>query len=587
MRCWQRFGTARRSDRGSLDPVGAAMRVSASAAIGAGPGVASLAELPPNMTPAEGKAHLSRLASTVAAGHQPGCPEPARCDRPRPCDPAHSVGHARRIATTPRPIVSGHSKELPGLGSPASRIEHRRCRRRRTVSPSPSASSSRSVTVQQEPGAAYPIGQGRAIQVDALASMNLRLPIQRKMIEPTPSSTYATVASVGSPPSTTTACRRCLHHHIGASGGRISPPPPAPELRRDDVQAPDVLADPMQNTGAAHGQIVLCTSTISSRCGGAPAALPRLFRRRAARTWRSARIVRRTQPGSTPQSARRLPARASTGRSSGRLSDRRPKRWRWNSRMMWRSPLARAFGDQHRFSKPVSSGKRVSLQNHPRKVNPIFINQLAILFVEQCYIFQPINVSPSVPPLHGAREPAASRGLRRHVTVPGSTQSQQGVPVRVANGTDRLPDVWTPAPRPVPSHRISFTRSEQCFTRKTKIVPLNGSVPIIAHQRCQAFHTLRESPPAASPQEPAPSLRRQSRHCLEGPAVSPAAFLRRCSTAPGLSPRTRDLDRHRRHDHRREAQIASCLHPRSTPPLSAPTKQLLWRQTVKCREPRA
>ena len=89
------------------------------------------------------------------------------------------VGHAERIAAAPRTIVAGIGKELPGLGPATPRIEHR-CRRLvseqlgRRLQPGEQPLVHRA---QQEGRSPHPVGQGRAIERDALAGIDLSLPV--------------------------------------------------------------------------------------------------------------------------------------------------------------------------------------------------------------------------------------------------------------------------------------------------------------------------------------------------------------------------------------------------------------------------
>ena len=95
-----------------------------------------------------------------------------------------NIGDAERVSAAPGLVVVGIGPELAGPGAPASGIEHRRGRLvgeqlgrflelgEQTLVHRP----------QQEGGAADPVGQGRAIQSQSLAGLNLSLPIQRQVI---------------------------------------------------------------------------------------------------------------------------------------------------------------------------------------------------------------------------------------------------------------------------------------------------------------------------------------------------------------------------------------------------------------------
>ena len=94
------------------------------------------------------------------------------------------IGHDRWIRAAPCSVIPGVSEELTGFGPAAAGIEHRR---RRLVGkqlrgrPQPIEQPLIN-RAQQEGCSSNPVGQCRAIQVDALAGVNLGLAVQRKMI---------------------------------------------------------------------------------------------------------------------------------------------------------------------------------------------------------------------------------------------------------------------------------------------------------------------------------------------------------------------------------------------------------------------
>lgn len=97
---------------------------------------------------------------------------------------AVEVDGSRRIGAGPRPIVPGIDPQPTGPGPTPSRIEHRD---RRVVG----EQLLRSEHVLGQPGsqrlqppgsASYPVGQGRTIELHALAGEHLRLPIEGKMV---------------------------------------------------------------------------------------------------------------------------------------------------------------------------------------------------------------------------------------------------------------------------------------------------------------------------------------------------------------------------------------------------------------------
>jgi hypothetical protein len=113
---------------------------------------------------------------------------------------------------------------------------------------------------QQERRAPYPVGQGRTVEGNTLASIDLSLPIERKMVGEL---RYQHLGDgrLGGQPALDQARRRwCLHDHVRASAAAVFRPAhdQHPELRRHDVQAlRDVLADAMQRPRAARADHAL------------------------------------------------------------------------------------------------------------------------------------------------------------------------------------------------------------------------------------------------------------------------------------------------------------------------------------------
>ena len=213
------------------------------------------------MAPAEGKPHLAllgqHLVAAIAVDLQDALEAAQMCDRPLGLAVGRiDVGNARRIGAAPRPVVPGIGEELTGLGPSAPRIEHRR---RRLVG----EQLGRGFQLveqpfvhrpQQEGRASYPVGQGRAIQGNALAGIDLGLSIQRKMIGELRDQ-HLSDGRLGGQPAFDQSCRsRRLHDHVRASAAGVFGPAhdQHPELGRHDVQAlRDVLADAMQCPRAA------------------------------------------------------------------------------------------------------------------------------------------------------------------------------------------------------------------------------------------------------------------------------------------------------------------------------------------------
>ena len=113
---------------------------------------------------------------------------------------------------------------------------------------------------QHEAGTADPIGQCRAIEIDALPGVDLSLPIQRKMIgvfgdENLRHRRLGRQSALDQP-----RRRGRLHHHVLASPAGVFGPAnhQHAELRRHDVEPfAGVLADPMQRVAAARAGVVI------------------------------------------------------------------------------------------------------------------------------------------------------------------------------------------------------------------------------------------------------------------------------------------------------------------------------------------
>ena len=172
------------------------------------------------------------------------------------------VGHAWRIGATPRAIVACVGPELADLGASASRIEHRR--RGLVGEQLGRALEPRQQTLMHRPqepgGAADPIGQGRAIERDALPGIDLRLPVKRQVIGVFGDQDLRH-RRLGRQSALDQSRRRGrLHHHLLAGPAGILGPAhdQHAQLRRHDVEplAP-ILADPVQRVAAARTGVIL------------------------------------------------------------------------------------------------------------------------------------------------------------------------------------------------------------------------------------------------------------------------------------------------------------------------------------------
>jgi len=95
-----------------------------------------------------------------------------------------NVDDAGRIGTAPWPVIGGISPELTGLGAPAAGIKHRHGRFiGEQFGPLPELAKEPFVQWTQVPrGMADPVCQRRTIQIDALAGVDLGLPVQRQVV---------------------------------------------------------------------------------------------------------------------------------------------------------------------------------------------------------------------------------------------------------------------------------------------------------------------------------------------------------------------------------------------------------------------
>ena len=226
-----------------------------------------LVESPAHVAPAEGELHRvlprQHLVAAIAIDLENAAIAGKTGDRPLGLAIGRiAVDHPGRIAPSPWTIVPHIGEELSGLGLAASGIEHRRGRLvgkelgrclQPIEQPFPDGP-------QQEGCASHPVGQGRAVQADALAGIDLRLAIQRKVVgifgdEDLGDRRFGGQAAFDQP------CRgRRLHHHLLADAAAIFRPPhhQNPELGRDDVEAfANVLADPVQIARAARADPAL------------------------------------------------------------------------------------------------------------------------------------------------------------------------------------------------------------------------------------------------------------------------------------------------------------------------------------------
>ena len=226
------------------------------------------------------------------------------------------VGHRRRVGSAPRSIVARIGPELAGLGPPSPGIEHRRGRlvgeqlgRGLQLLQQPLVQRA-----QQEGGAAGPVREGRAVEVDALAGVDLGLAIERQVIGVLGDHDVGDRRLGRQAALDQARRRRRLDHHVLAGAAGVLGPAhhQHPELGRDDVQPfGDVLADQVQRARAARAGLVLDVDDAldprQMRRQRAAVGAP-LARALAARAAGSASL-RPSRPR-PPRSAGRLPAPA-------------------------------------------------------------------------------------------------------------------------------------------------------------------------------------------------------------------------------------------------------------------------------------
>ena len=114
---------------------------------------------------------------------------------------AVEVDRRRRIRSGPRSIIAGIDPQPPGLGAAAAGIEHRH---RRIVGKELAATRRHAQQplvqrLQPPAGAAHPVRQGRALNLDPMAGEDLRLAIERSVIAILADQTWASRPGVAMP----------------------------------------------------------------------------------------------------------------------------------------------------------------------------------------------------------------------------------------------------------------------------------------------------------------------------------------------------------------------------------------------------
>src|SRR3954452_8405949 len=166
-----------------------------------------------------------------------------------------------RIGAAPRPIVACIGPELAGFGAAATGIENRRRRLIRKELPRTLQRGEHALMdrTQQPRGTADPIRHGRTIEYDALAGVDLRLPVQREMIGIL---RYKNLCDrrIGWHATFDQPCgRRRLHNTVFTRSASVFGPAydQPPELCRHDVEPlAHILADPVKHPRAARARLV-------------------------------------------------------------------------------------------------------------------------------------------------------------------------------------------------------------------------------------------------------------------------------------------------------------------------------------------
>ena len=219
------------------------------------------------MGPAEGQAHVALLRQGAVAG--------VAVDLQHALEAAEmgygplglavggiDVGHARRLWAAPGPVITGVGPELARLGPSAPGIEHRRRglvgeELLRRLEPHEQTGMH---GAEQPGGTSNPIRQSRAVELHALAAVDLGLPVEREMVcvlahDDVGDRRFRWQAALDQP-----RRRRGLHYALlaGATGVLGPAGDQHPELGGDDVQPlGDILTDAVQLARAAGACLAL------------------------------------------------------------------------------------------------------------------------------------------------------------------------------------------------------------------------------------------------------------------------------------------------------------------------------------------
>ena len=224
-----------------------------------------LVEVAPDVAPAVGKRHRTAVASGIGqrvVGRVGVDLENAAEPRERPdgmlgaAAGGVEIDHGGRIGTGPGPVVARDRPEIAGLGPPAPRVEHRRPGLVHEQLGRAFEVLEQTLVQRAElgGGAPDPVREGRAIELDALAGVDLALPIERQVVGVLRDQ-HMGDERLGRQPALDQSrrCRRLDHGALARPAAVLGPAgDDHPELRRDDVEPlRDVLADPVQRAATA------------------------------------------------------------------------------------------------------------------------------------------------------------------------------------------------------------------------------------------------------------------------------------------------------------------------------------------------
>ncbi len=148
-----------------------------------------LVELAPRVGPAGCELDVAAVAEPIEAGITVDLNDALELGQMRSGTLGLAIGtveidRRRRIGSIPGPVIAGVDPEPAGLGAAAAGIEHRdrRVVGEQLLRGEDVLGEPRLQRLQPPAGAANPVREGRAIELDALPGEDLALPVERKVI---------------------------------------------------------------------------------------------------------------------------------------------------------------------------------------------------------------------------------------------------------------------------------------------------------------------------------------------------------------------------------------------------------------------